>query len=155
MPGVPPNALGLLKKFGRSILGRKKKEKKTDTATQPEGTTAPPLAVAPVAAAGAAATVPIAAAPPPTEPTATTEVRGLIRTLPKVNAPTGATAGVEQHPPVPNAGPPAATELEAVTKEDAEASKTETAPVAGESSNVETVAPGYAAAAPAPAVEQK
>jgi len=82
-------------------------------------------------------------------------VRGLIRTLPKVNAPTGATAGVEQYPPVLDAGPSTATELEAGTKEEAEASKTETVPVVGESSNVETVAPGYAAAAPAPAVEQK
>lgn len=79
-------------------------------------------------------------------------MRGLIRTLPKVNAPTGATAGVEQYPPV-NAGP---VELGTETKtEEPEASKTEAAPVAGESSNVETVAPGYAAAAPVPAVEQK
>ena len=76
-------------------------------------------------------------------------MRGLIRTLPKVNAPTGATAGVEQY----NTGP---AELGTETKtEEAEASKTEAAPVAGESSNVETVAPGYAAAAPVPAVEQK
>lgn len=72
-------------------------------------------------------------------------MRGLIRTLPKVNAPTGATAGVEQTP----------VELATETKEEAEASKTEAAPVAGESSNVETVAPGYAAPAPVPAVEQK
>jgi len=142
MPGVPPNALGLLKKFGRSILGRKKKEKKTDAVTQSEGTTAPPPAAAPVAAAGAAATVPVAAAPPPTEPTATTEV----------NAPTGATAGVEQYPPV-NVDP---VELGTETKtEEAEASKTEAAPVAGESSNVETAAPGFAAAAPVLAAGQK
>jgi len=48
----PPNAIELLKRLGRSLLGRKKKSKKTTeepvAATEPAAEAAPPVAAAPV-----------------------------------------------------------------------------------------------------------